>query len=120
MAKLLNAFFLVFAVVMIAVVGFGDPGAVSRAVNDFFGWAPNPPVEARMVAPEQAAELRALVAGIDEADIAAEIVRFAAFGSRVPGYAGERQARDYVRQRFEALGLEDVQSEAFKVAVPID
>ena len=38
----------------------------------------------------------------------------------MPGYAGERQARDYVRQRFEALGLEDVQSEAFKVAVPID
>ena len=120
MAKLLNAFFLLFAAAMIVVVGFGDPGAINRAVNDFFGWAPNPPVEARMVDPAQAAQLRALVAGIDEADIAAEIARFAAFGSRVPGYAGERQARDYVRQRFEALGLEDVQSEAFEVAVPID
>lgn len=120
MAKLLNAFFLLFAAAMIAVVGLGDPSAVNRAVNDFFGWAPNPPVEARMVDPAQAAQLRALVAGIDEADIAAEIERFAAFGSRVPGYAGERQARDYVRQRFEALGLEDVQSEAFKVAVPLD
>ena len=51
---------------MIAVVGFGDPGAINRAVNDFFGWAPNPPVEARMVDPAQAAELRALVAGIEE------------------------------------------------------
>ena len=120
MAKLLNAFFLLFAAAMIVVVGFGDPGAINRAVNDFFGWAPNPPVEARMVDPAQAAQLRALVAGIDEADIVAEIARFAAFGSRVPGYAGERQARDYVRQRFEALGLEDVQSEAFEVAVPID
>ena len=47
--KLLNAFFLLFAAAMIVVVGFGDPGAVNRAVNDFFGWAPNPPVEARMV-----------------------------------------------------------------------
>ena len=120
MSKLLNALLLFFAALMIAAVGFGDPGAISQKVNDFFGWKPNKPVDAHIVNVQQAAEIRNLVARISEEDVAAEIERFAAFGSRVPGYPGERQAYEYVRQRFEELGLENIESEGFKVAVPID
>lgn len=120
MSKLLNILFLAFAALMIAAVGIGDPGKISQAVNDFFGWKPNKPLDGRLVNEQEAAELRALVSRINEQGVTAEIERFAAFGSRVPGYPGERQAYEYVRQRFEELGLEDIESEAFEVAVPMD
>ena len=77
---------------MIGVGGFGDPGAVSRAVNGFFGWEPDKPVAAKLVSADAAEEIRALVGSIRTDEVAAEIERFAAFGSRVPGYPGERQA----------------------------
>ena len=120
MSKLLNILFLAFAALMIAAVGIGDPGRISQAVSDFFGWKPNKPLDGRLVDKQEAAELRALVSRINEQGVTAEIERFAAFGSRVPGYPGERQAYEYVRQRFEELGLEDIESEAFEVAVPMD
>ena len=57
MSKLLNALLLFFAALMIAAVGFGDPGAISHKVNDFFGWKPNKPVDAHIVNVKQAAEI---------------------------------------------------------------
>ena len=84
MSKVLNGVFLAFAAAMIAVVGFGDPGAVSRTVNDFFGWEPDKPVAAKLVSADEAVEIRALVGSIKPDEVAAEIERFAAFGSRVP------------------------------------
>ena len=120
MSKVLNGVFLAFAAVMIMVVGFGDPGAVSQTVNDFFGWEPDKPVAAKLVGADEAVEIRTLVGGITADAVAAEIENFAAFGSRVPGYPGERQAYEYVKQRFAALGLEGIESEGFEVAVPID
>ena len=120
MSKILNILFLAFAALMIVAVGIGDPGKISQAVNDFFGWKPNESLDGRLVDEQEAAELRALVSRINEQGVTAEIERFAAFGSRVPGYPGERQAYEYVRQRFEGLGLEDIESEIFEVAVPMD
>ena len=120
MSKVLNGVFLTFAAAMIAVVGFGDPGAVSRAVNGFFGWEPDKPVAAKLVSADAAEEIRALVGSIRTDEVAAEIERFAAFGSRVPGYPGERQAYEYVKRRFAELGLERIESEGFEVAVPLD
>ena len=97
MSKLLNALLLFFAALMIAAVGFGDPGAISQKVNDFFGWKPNKPVDAHIVNVQQAAEIRNLVARISEEDVAAEIERFAAFGLsiddiRTGSYAGAAKA----------------------------
>ena len=41
-------------------------------------------------------------------------------GSRVPGYAGHRQAFEYVKRHFEQIGLENIRVEEHAVTVPID
>ncbi len=120
MSKLLNIGFLIFALALVAALAVGDPLAINRGVNGFFGWKPTEPLDVRLVDEQEALQLRALSAGITSAEIATEIERFADFGSRVPGYPGERQAYAYVRQRFAELGLEDVQSDEFEVTVPLD
>jgi len=120
MSKLLHIIFLVLALGLIAALAVGDPTAINRRVNDLFGWKPTEPLDARLVDENEALELRALSEDITSAVVQSEIERFAAFGSRVPGYPGERQAYEYVRQRFDELGLEDVQSDEFAVTVPLD
>jgi hypothetical protein len=120
MSKLLHIVFLLFALGMVAALAVGDPLAINQQVNDLFGWKPTEPVDARLVSEKDALELRALSEGITSAVVQSEIERFAAFGSRVPGYPGERQAYEYIRQRFGELGLQDVKSDEFEVTVPLD
>lgn len=45
---------------------------------------------------------------------------FSGLGSRVPGYEGNRQAADYIYERFNRIGLGDVVRDAFSVTVPVD
>ena len=120
MSKLLNSIFLIFALGLVAALVVGDPVAINRQVNAFFSWQPTEPVDLRLVEEQEAAQLRALSETITGQTVRSEVERFAAFGSRVPGYPGERQAYDYVRQRFAELGIEDVQSDEFEVTVPVD
>ncbi|HIE03748.1 MAG TPA: M28 family peptidase, partial [Candidatus Latescibacteria bacterium] len=42
------------------------------------------------------------------------------WGSRAVGYPGNRKACEYIRERFEEMGLEDVTVEEFQVTVPVD
>jgi len=120
MSRLLNILAGSIAAAMILVIGLGDPNSINHSINEFFGWRPDEPVDAKLVDPDEAAQIRALVSSIDRDEVGKEIAHFASFGSRVPGYGGERRAYEYLRQRFTELGLEDVESEAFKLAVPVD
>ncbi len=120
MNKLLSGAALVFALGMVLALASGDPQRINARVNAFFGWQPTAPQAERLVDEEEAGALRALVAEIRRQDVAAEIERFASMGSRVTGYPGERRAYEYISDRFAQLGLEDVRSEAFEVAVPMD
>ena len=61
-----------------------------------------------------------VLGAIGEAEIEALVYRFAGFGSRVPGYAGHDEAARFIASEFRRFGLEDVTTEAFGVAAPID
>ncbi len=56
---------------------------------------------------------------VDTASIQASIETLAGYGSRVPGYPGDRKAAVYVEEKLRALGLE-VRVEEFSVTVPVD
>ncbi|NKB69155.1 MAG: FtsX-like permease family protein [Candidatus Latescibacteria bacterium] len=120
MTRLLSLIGVVFALAMIALMNFADPLALSRAVTNYWAWNPVPPKPSRLVEQTQAERIKAAAADIATADIEAEIRRFAAWDSRVPGYPGAESAADYIEGQFAVLGLEDIRSENFAVTVPID
>ncbi len=69
------------------------------------------------------------VEGADHADVAGlvreeslrELVgRFAAMGSRVPGYAGNDEAADFIVDYFRSLGMGEVYEQPFETAVPVE
>lgn len=57
---------------------------------------------------------------ITDAGLRAHLATLTSLPSRVPGYPGNRAAMAYVRDRFEAAGLEHVTVEPFRVASPVD
>ncbi len=120
MYKLLNIVFLIAALGLIGALVVGDPSVINQRVNAFMDWQPTEPVDLHLVEEQEAVKLRALAETIQSETIRSEIERFAAMGSRVPGYPGEGAAYDYVRRRFAELGLQDVQSDEFAVTVPLD
>ncbi len=111
---------MIAAMGLIFALASGDPQRINQQVNAFFGWAPTPPQAVRLVDEDAARTLRSIAAGISQEKVASEIEHFAAMGSRVTGYPGERQAARYLNQRFREIGLQDIKNEAFEVAVPID
>jgi len=76
-----------------------------------------------------------LYEGVDEARIREAVEHLSSLGSRVCGYSGERQAAEWVKQKFYELGLDELELPAlkggkvtteklrelkFKVTTPID
>ena len=120
MSKVTGILFLSLALGMIVAVGVFDPAQINQAVIARLGWTPAKPQETRLVSASTAGEIRALAAGISKDEIEAQIRFFAALGSRVPGYPGAERAYDYIRERFEELGLENIRTATFKVTVPLD
>jgi len=120
MSKIASVLFLILALGLILLVGGFDPLEFNQAVNGFFGWEPGIAEAGRLVPPETADELRLIAGRTTREKIDAEIRRFAGWGSRVPGYAGEDKAYRYIRERFEELGLTDVRTDRFPVTVPVD
>ncbi len=120
MSRVVSVVLLLLALVMISAVGMFDPAAINQGVNAFMGWAPQRPVEARLVPIEEAEEIRSLAEAISAEQIGAEVQRFVDFGSRVTGYPGADRAYEYIHGRFAELGLEDIRTDVFEVAVPVD
>ncbi|MDP7573114.1 MAG: hypothetical protein QF391_16050, partial [Myxococcota bacterium] len=71
-------------------------------------------------ATSRAAEDLSLLETAGEAQVKATLTRFASLPSRIPGYPGSETAAQYVRARFEAIGLERVAVDTFQVTVPVD
>jgi hypothetical protein len=78
------------------------------------------PGRTRLVPDLAARQIRFLASTTTADDVSAQIDRFTAMGSRIPGYAGSEQAYRYVYSRFRALGLERVRTDTFEVVVPVD
>ena len=72
------------------------------------------------VDPALEAAWRKVAAEVNSNNLKATVAALSSYGSRVSGYPGERAAADFVEKRFRELGLNDVRTETFDVAVPID
>lgn len=70
--------------------------------------------------PELKEQYRRLFSEVNPKNLQTTVDTLASFGSRVAGYPGDAQAAAFVEQQFKALGLSDVRSEEFPVAVPVD
>ena len=115
-----SAILLVVAMAMIAVMTIGDPAGIDTAVKRLFGWHPDLPRKARLVPQLVAQQLRFVASATTVEEVREQIERFAGFGSRVTGYPGAQRAYQYIKSRFGALGLRDVRTDTFEVAVPVD
>lgn len=82
--------------------------------------ASNPTLVATGKQEEQITDYRAVAAGVDVERLRGHVRFLASLGSRVTGYPGAKKAADYVVRAFTELGLEDVHTEPFRVAVPVD
>lgn len=117
-----SAALLVVALVLLSTVTIFDPQTVTDKVLRRIIPAPRTPEERpRPAVPRRFVEA---VETVTEERIRGTVEDLVAFGTRVPGYgATDSQGRSpyqYVRDRFQELGLEEVTVEAFKVTVPVD
>ncbi|MCY3766547.1 MAG: hypothetical protein OXH06_14105 [Gemmatimonadetes bacterium] len=106
---------------VLALVVVFDPENVSDVIRDALDIRQSPPpeqVRRDLSAADRA--VRRIVDAIAEDDVRSHVAALTRLPSRVVGYGGERQARDYIRSQFEALGLERVTTETFDVTVPVD
>ena len=60
MAKITNAISVLLAALMILALAWGAPEDLNDRVNNFWGWAPQEPIDARLVAEDQVQKLRQL------------------------------------------------------------
>ena len=120
MGRIVGWICLAGAVAMIVAVAIVDPNRINPVVNDALGWQPQAANNARLVPEIVARQIRYLSSTTTSDAVREEIERFASMGSRVPGYSGAQQAYAYVDYRFRVLGLQNVRTDTFDVAVPVD
>ncbi len=97
------------------------PADITRWVLELTGFDVDGPLPSMASgATSRAAEDLSLLETEGEAQVKATLTRFASLPSRIPGYPGSETAAQYVRARFEAIGLERVAVDTFQVTVPVD
>ncbi len=108
----------VFALGMISTVTIFDPQTITdHILIPIFG-KPEPIHEPPPPPPNPRLEMA--LASIGQEQLREHVEALSAMGSRVPGYAGNRQAYEYIHEAFETIGLADITTESFPVVVPID
>ena len=88
------------------------PKAVARTLCKVFQDLSDPGSPPEISAREYAAL-------VSEKELAETIFKLSRDGSRVSGYPGNKEAYEYIKARFDSIGLENVTVEPFKVTVPI-
>ncbi|MSS73130.1 MAG: FtsX-like permease family protein [Candidatus Latescibacteria bacterium] len=95
-----------------------DPGVISRSLfGRFMDWRP---AFERPVAPASEADIREAMARVSTERIERRVRDLSAWPSRAVGYPGNRAAYEYIRGEFERIGLKDIRTDTFTVAVPVD
>lgn len=121
-AVLGNVVLLAVALLFLSTVTVFDPQWVTDNVLRKIIPAPQPPEERpKPAVPRRFVEA---VETVTDERIRSTVEDLVSFGTRVPGYgATDGQGRlpyEYIRDRFQELGLRDVTVETFKVTVPVD
>jgi len=132
LAKIGKGLLLAIGIAMILSVTVFDPAKITEAAKRYFGLSTGPraDVDIQAVGPttgreeverEENAEIRRLVDSLSVADTRDVIHRLSTLpASRAVGYPGNEMAAAYVEDAFRSIGLEDVKSQPFEVAVPVD
>ena len=118
--KLGGWFLWAVAIFMLASVTVFNPGQVTDWFVRLFNIRPSVPEVKPVVISDRDREIRAIAESISPEDLQETVTALAEMGSRVPGYPGHRQAFEYVKARFEEIGLKDIRVEEFEVTVPAD
>lgn len=63
---------------------------------------------------------KALAASLDMGRVKTDITTLSSYPSRIVGYPGCESAAEYIEKQFKSIGLNGVETEKFKVTVPID
>ncbi|NKB66517.1 MAG: FtsX-like permease family protein [Candidatus Latescibacteria bacterium] len=116
MSSLKSYLVLALAALMLLSVVVFDPAYLSIGIERLIGWQP---VAQAAPSAAGAGEIEGLDA-INSASLKSHLEQFTAYPSRVTGYEGAERAADYIADQFRLLGLQRVQSETFKVPVPMD
>ncbi|MCE2435194.1 MAG: hypothetical protein J4F29_20075 [Candidatus Latescibacteria bacterium] len=111
------------AIIGIAVFGFGavilGPDTVNPLLQNVLGLQTPEPVEPTPVPGAEVVADR-VKREITEAEVRALMATFTQYKSRVPGYPGHDAAAQFIKQRFQALGLKNVETETYGVTSPVD
>ena len=108
------------AIFMLSSVTVFNPGQVTDFFVRVFNIKPSVP-QLREEKPSHRDEsIQDFADRISEERLQETVSALTGLGSRVPGYPGHRKAFEYVKSRFQALGLEDITVEEHHVTVPID
>ncbi len=118
--KLGGAILWLIAIFMLSSVTVFNPGQVTDFFIRVFNIKPSVPQVREEKPSERDERIQDFADRISEASLRETVSALAGMGSRVPGYPGHRKAFDYVKNRFETLGLEDITVEEHHVTVPID
>lgn len=118
MKKLLLYLLLAIGIAVNICVWILDPGAISRQFfGRFMDWQAG---YQRPQVPVLASDIQAAMARVSPERIARQIRTLSSWPSRAVGYPGNRAAYDYILGEFERIGLQDIRTDSFTVAVPVD
>ncbi|MBT5829645.1 MAG: hypothetical protein HOH77_05555, partial [Candidatus Latescibacteria bacterium] len=101
---------------LLMVVG---PERVNPWLSDMLGLQTPVPVTEPLVPEAEAVSFRVMDA-VTEDNVRKLMHQFTQNGSRAVGYPGHDVAATFIESEFRRLGLEDVETESFGVATPID
>lgn len=105
------------AVVMVLMVS--GPERVNPWLSGFLGLETPVPVPEPTVPEAEAVSLRVMDT-VNEDNVRKLMDQFTKYGSRVVGYPGHDASAKFIEAEFRRLGLEDVETESYGVATPVD
>ncbi|MCY3871039.1 MAG: hypothetical protein OXG87_15935, partial [Gemmatimonadetes bacterium] len=120
MRKIGTGILWIITILMLSSVTIFNPGQVTDFFVTLFNIKPSIPELKPIEISERDRAIRSIAESVTQEDVRQVITDLAGMGSRVPGYAGHRQAFEYVKQHFEQFGLEDIVVEEHTVTVPVD
>jgi len=107
------------AVVLLIVVLLFWPNSTAKGPAK--SAAPKVAVDATPPCPQLLADrYKAIAATVNGDRIKSDVISLSKYPSRMVGYPGCEKAAEYVESQFNEIGLDDIDSEDFRVTVPVD
>ena len=107
------------AAFMLSSVTIFNPQQVTDFFVKLFNIRPSIPELKPVVISARDEEIKGIAESISEGRVQGIVDSLSSMGSRMPGYAGHRQAFEFVKREFEEIGLEDIAVDEFLTTVPV-